>query len=160
MQQRQNYNFFIKDPKKAMISLVLTLVFVVTLLIMAPPLEEENGPGEPPQTENVGQGTIDTGIVAPVITASEAREMMESGQPYILLDVRTLEEFERQHIPGAISMPHTELADRVTAVFFDLDARILLYCQTGRRSAEAGRILVGLGYTNVYDFGGIADWPY
>ena len=95
-----------------------------------------------------------------VITASEAREMMEDGAPYILLDVRTLEEYERNHISGAISMPVAELADRATAVFFDRHARILLYCQTGRRSAEAGRILVGLGYTNVYDFGGIADWPY
>ncbi|MCL2569191.1 MAG: rhodanese-like domain-containing protein [Oscillospiraceae bacterium] len=97
---------------------------------------------------------------APVITASLAREMMESGEPYILLDVRTEAEFSSRHIVGAILIPYTALSDRASVELPDREARILLYCQSGRRSAEAGRILLSLGYANVYDFGGIAAWPY
>ena len=94
------------------------------------------------------------------ITAEGARFIMDSGEPYILLDVRTDEEFARGHIPGAVLIPHTEIRARMIELAEPGDVRILVYCQTGRRSAEAAETLAALGYTNINDFGGINDWPY
>ena len=109
----------------------------------------------------------ETSVAAPVtpgevqrITPSQAQAMMESGEPYILLDVRTEGEFDREHIPGALLFPYGEIDLRAPLELTDLEARILLYCQTGRRSAEAAAALARLGYQNVYDFGGINAWPY
>ena len=94
------------------------------------------------------------------ITATEGRGLMYDGTTYVLLDVRTKDEFYALHIPGAILLPDTELADRIATKVPDQDTRILLYCRTGRRSAEAAMLLAELGYTHVYDMGGIVDWPY
>jgi rhodanese-related sulfurtransferase len=94
------------------------------------------------------------------ITASEAREMMELTNGFTLLDVRTEEEFREQRINGAILIPDFEISERVGAELPDKNALILVYCRAGRRSENAARELVGLGYTNVYDFGGILDWGY
>jgi len=94
------------------------------------------------------------------ITAAEGLGIMESGEPFILLDVRAQSEFEEGHIAGAILIPDQELVNRALSELPDQDLRILIYCRSGRRSAEAARALAALGYTNVYDMGGILDWPY
>ncbi len=94
------------------------------------------------------------------ITPEEAKKMMDDGEPFILLDVRTEEEFTESRIEGAVLIPDTEIADRAPDELPDKDARIFVYCRTGRRSAAASIALINMGYTNVYDFGGIADWPY
>jgi rhodanese-related sulfurtransferase len=94
------------------------------------------------------------------ISAEEAKSMMESGNLYILLDVRTDEEFEAGHIEGAVLIPDYEIKDRVKTKLPDKEALILVYCRSGRRSANAAHEMVAMGYTNVYDFGGIIDWPY
>jgi rhodanese-related sulfurtransferase len=94
------------------------------------------------------------------ITAEEAKTMMDDGDPYILLDVRTEEEFAEQRIDGAILIPDYEIASRVEEELTDKDARILVYCRSGRRSTLAANEMIALGYTNIYDFGGIIDWPY
>ncbi|MEA5013698.1 MAG: rhodanese-like domain-containing protein [Candidatus Limiplasma sp.] len=86
--------------------------------------------------------------------------MMDAGGEYILLDVRTQGEFDAGHIPGAILIPDFELASRAEAELPQKDAVILLYCRSGNRSASSARTLVEMGYTNVYDFGGINSWPY
>lgn len=86
--------------------------------------------------------------------------MLDTEAEYILLDVRSPEEFAEQHIAGALLIPDYEIATRAQAELPDLDALILIYCRSGRRSALAAAALVELGYTNVYDFGGIIDWPY
>ncbi|HWR18213.1 MAG TPA: rhodanese-like domain-containing protein [Clostridia bacterium] len=95
------------------------------------------------------------------ITAEEAYTMMKESDDFILLDVRTMEEYLEAHIKGAVLLPN-ESIDETTAkeVLPQKDAQIFLYCRTGRRSAEAAGKLFSLGYTNVYDFGGIVDWPY
>ena len=113
-------------------------------------------PGEP-EPEGTPPPTV---LIYQTITATEALEMMESGEPFVLLDVRALSEFEEMHIAGAILIPGQELAVRTPAELPDQDVRILVYCRSGRRSADAARILLELGYTNVYDMGGILDWPY
>ena len=94
------------------------------------------------------------------LTAEEAKARLDSGDPVVLLDVRTLEEFDGGHISGALCLPVESIGTEVPAELPDKDAEILIYCRSGRRSAEAARKLTKLGYTNVGDFGGILNWPY
>ena len=94
------------------------------------------------------------------ITAEEAKEIIDSQEGYIILDVRTQEEYDQGHIPGAIVIPHEEIADKAEEVLTDKDQLILVYCRSGRRSKLAAEALVELGYTNIKEFGGIIDWPY
>ncbi len=94
------------------------------------------------------------------ITAEEAKEMMNSQTGYIILDVRTKEEYDQGHIPGAVLIPDYEIKTRAEEVLTDKDQLILVYCRSGRRSKLAAETLVALGYTNIAEFGGIIDWPY
>jgi len=108
-----------------------------------------------------GQDTEnDQGAVYMTITAEEAKEIMDSEEGYIILDVRTQEEYDESHIHGAILIPNTEIEARAEEVLTDKDQLILVYCRSGRRSKLAAEILVELGYTNIKEFGGIIDWPY
>jgi len=94
------------------------------------------------------------------ISAEEAHTMMEESDNYVLIDVRTEEEYNDLRIEGAILIPDYEISERAEKELPDKDATILIYCRSGRRSASAAEILSSLGYTNVYDLGGIIDWPY
>ena len=95
------------------------------------------------------------------ISAEEAKGIMDAGGEYILLDVRTQEEFDRKHIEGAVLIPDYEIANRAERELPDKHALILIYCRSGRRSANAAKELIAMGYTNVYDFGGLeTDWIY
>ena len=94
------------------------------------------------------------------ITPAEAKEIMDNENGYVILDVRTQEEFDEAHIDGAILIPDYEIADKAESVLKDKDQLLLVYCRSGRRSKLAAEELVKLGYTNVKEFGGIIDWPY
>ena len=94
------------------------------------------------------------------ITAEEAKQIMDTEEGYIILDVRTQEEYDEGHIPGAIVISHEEIAEKAEDVLTDKDQLILVYCRSGRRSKLAAEALVELGYTNIKEFGGIIDWPY
>lgn len=94
------------------------------------------------------------------ITQEKAKEIMDSGVEYIIIDARTQEEFSEGHIEGAIMIPEYEIAEKAEVELPDKDALILVYCRSGRRSKIASEELVKLGYTNVKEFGGIIDWPY
>lgn len=94
------------------------------------------------------------------ITAEEAKQIMDSEEGYIILDVRTQEEYDQGHIPGAIVISHDEIEEKAEEVLTDKKQLILLYCRSGRRSKLAAEALVELGYTNIKEFGGIIDWPY
>ena len=95
------------------------------------------------------------------ITGEQAKIMMEENEHYILLDVRTDDEFKAQRIDGAILIPDYEIEYRADIDLPDKDALILIYCRTGRRSANVAHELLEMGYTQVYDFGGITtDWEY
>ena len=94
------------------------------------------------------------------ITAEEAKAIMDSEEGYIILDVRTQEEYDQGHIPGAIVISHEEIGDKAEGVLTDKDQLILVYCRSGRRSKLAAEVLLELGYTNIKEFGGILDWPY
>ena len=94
------------------------------------------------------------------ITQEEAKQIMDTTNGYILLDTRTREEYDQSHIPGALLIPHTEIAQRAADELPDKDQLILVYCRSGNRSKQASEILAELGYTNVKEFGGINTWPY
>ena len=102
----------------------------------------------------------DQGAVYVNITAEEAKQIMDSEEGYIILDVRTREEYDQGHIPGAIVISHEEIEEKAEQVLTDKDQLILVYCRSGRRSKIAAEALVELGYTNIKEFGGIIDWPY
>lgn len=93
------------------------------------------------------------------ISAEAAQAMLEEGN-VTLVDVRTQAEYESAHIPGAILIPNETISDTPPEALPDKDAAILVYCRSGRRSAEAASKLAALGYTSIYDLGGIIDWPY
>lgn len=93
------------------------------------------------------------------ITPEQAKEMMKS-ENVLLLDVRTEEEYRVRHIPGAVLLPNDSIQAQRTDGMPDRDKTILVYCRSGHRSRIAAEKLVQMGYTKVYDFGGIIDWPY
>lgn len=92
------------------------------------------------------------------ITQEEAAKMMESGDDFILLDVRTTAEFAQGHIPGAICIPNETIGTEEIPQLPDKDATILVYCRSGNRSKQASQKLADLGYTSVLEFGGINTW--
>ena len=94
------------------------------------------------------------------ISAEQAKELMDKSENYIILDVRTKEEFDEIHIPDAMLIPDTEIADRAEDELTDKDQLIFVYCRSGNRSKKASAILAEMGYTNIKEFGGIKDWPY
>ena len=102
----------------------------------------------------------DQGAVYVNITAEEAKQIMDSEEGYIILDVRTQEEYDQGHIPGAIVISHEEIEEKANEMLPNKDQLILVYCRSGRRSKIAAEALVELGYTNIKEFGGIIDWPY
>ena len=94
------------------------------------------------------------------ISAEDAKTMMDGSQDITILDVRTQEEYDLGHIAGAVLIPVDDIADKAEQILTDKSETILVYCRSGRRSALAAQTLSDLGFTAVYDFGGIIDWPY
>lgn len=85
---------------------------------------------------------------------------MDTESNYVILDVRTQEEFDEGHIPGAILIPDYEIEEKAETALPDKNQLILVYCRSGRRSKLAAEQLEILGYTKIREFGGIIDWPY
>lgn len=102
----------------------------------------------------------DQGAVYMNITAEEAKQIMDTEEGYIILDVREQNEYDAGHIPGATQISHEEITEKAEEVLTDKNQLILVYCRSGRRSKIAAEALVELGYTNIKEFGGILDWPY
>lgn len=94
------------------------------------------------------------------ITAKEARELLLSDSSVILLDVRTEAENKELRIPGSLLIPLDTLSTKAQTLLSNKQAKIVIYCRSGNRSKQAADILIDLGYTNVFDMGGIIDWPY
>ena len=94
------------------------------------------------------------------ITQEEAKEMMDT-QEVIILDVREQDEYDNGHIPGAVLMPVGSIdEDTAAEVIPEKDSAVLVCCRSGNRSKTASSALAELGYTNIYEFGGINTWPY
>lgn len=124
----------------------LIVLFVMTIILTG--CNEMN---------NNEQGFKDTAYKK--ISVEDAKDIIDS-EDVIILDVRTLEEYNDGHIENAVLLPVTEISNRADEVLPDKDAKILVYCRSGNRSATASKELINMGYTNVYDFGGINSWPY
>ena len=92
------------------------------------------------------------------ISMDEAVSMMEKESDYIILDVRTPEEYSEKHIPNAMNIPNETIGTEEIPQLPDKDQLILVYCRSGNRSKQASEKLAKLGYTNIVEFGGINDW--
>ena len=93
------------------------------------------------------------------ISQDEAKDMMARDDGHIIVDVRRQDEYDAGHIPGAILIPNESIDKERPKELPDLDQIILVYCRSGRRSKEASEKLAKMGYTNIYEFGGIITWP-
>lgn len=95
------------------------------------------------------------------ITSEKAYKMIENNQDLLILDVRSIEEYNEEHIKNSINIPVNEIGNRFKEeVTENLDKTILIYCRSGARAKQASELLVDLGYKNVIEFGGIIDWKY
>ena len=87
--------------------------------------------------------------------------MMDTQTDYLILDVREEDEYNSGHIPGATLFPVGSIDEQTAQQLIpDKDTLLLVYCRSGNRSKTAAAALAELGYTQVYEFGGINDWPY
>ena len=93
------------------------------------------------------------------ISQNKAMKIMEEETGYLIVDVRRPDEFAEGHIEGAINVPNEEIVDEMPEKLPDKDQLLLVYCRTGRRSKEAAEKLAKIGYTNIYEIGGINTWP-
>ena len=92
------------------------------------------------------------------ISMDQAMTMMEEESGYIILDVRTPEEYAEKHIPGAINIPNETIGAAEIPELPDKDQLILVYCRSGNRSKQASEKLAAMGYTNIVEIGGITDY--
>lgn len=95
------------------------------------------------------------------ISAQQAKDLMDQQPDAVVLDVREQSEYDAGHIPGAVLLPVGSIDEAAAAEAIpNKDTTVLVYCRSGNRSKTASEALVQLGYTQVYEFGGIQDWPY
>ena len=125
---------------------IVTLVGLCTLLLAA------CGGGEATEVPEAEQGEV------LVIDSAEGRALIDEGD-VLVIDVRTVEEYQEGHLVGAQNIPveDEELWQSRTAAL-DPEQPTVVYCRTGRRSELAGQMLVDAGFTEVYDLGGVTDW--
>ena len=92
------------------------------------------------------------------ISQEEAKKMMEADDGHVIVDVRRQDEYDAGHIPGAVLIPNESIGSKQPEALPDLNQVILIYCRSGNRSKQAAQKLYNMGYTKVYEFGGINDW--
>ena len=92
------------------------------------------------------------------ISQDEAMQMMQEQEDYLIVDVRRPDEFAEGHIAGAINVPNEDITDEMPELLPDKDQVLLIYCRSGNRSKDASQKLADMGYTKVYEFGGINTW--
>lgn len=136
---------------------VLLLIFAAVLAISSVCFAQEGKNG------NISATTVAQAATYKTLTPQQTKLRIEQNPTAVILDVRTQEEFDAGHIPGAVLLP-VDLIEaqsaEVAKVLPDKDAEILIYCRSGRRAHTAAQILADMGYTNIEHFGGIIDWPY
>lgn len=123
------------------------------------PEQKESGSKEPSSSKQQDAEDGDGETAYHKITAEDAKTMMDEGE-VMIVDVRTQEEYDEAHIKDAVLLPHDSIGSEPPSELPDKDAVLLIYCRSGNRSRQASDRLVEMGYSNVYDFGGINDWPY
>ena len=127
-------------------------IFVILAMIMILGLVGCGKDAAAGQAQNVNEASYTQ------ISIDEAVTMMEEETDYIILDVRRPDEFADKHIPNAINVPNETIGEDEIPELPNKDQIILVYCRSGNRSKQASKKLAALGYTKVYEFGGINDW--
>ena len=94
------------------------------------------------------------------IRPAQAKELLEQTPAPLLIDVRTAQEYRSGHIQGSKLLPLSDLPSRISQMSPDKTQPLVVYCQSGARSAQAAHHLAAMGYQVVYDLGGIMSWPY
>lgn len=141
------------------------LILIISVLSVQTACNNNEGQGKYakgniPGTAAYTEGGAESRMNYKDISPSEAKSRLDIENEIVLLDVRTLEEYNDGHIPDSILIPVDELEDMAEEVLADRSIPIFVYCRSGRRSVTASEILVNKGYKNVYNLGGIIDWPY
>ena len=126
--------------------IIIILAILITVTIILIYREQPNGENEMINGSNISQAL--------------AKQIMDENPDILIIDVRTTEEFNQGHIENALSLSDEKVATQIQNIAPDKNQLILIYCRSGRRSQAAVRTMVNLGYTNVYNFGGIIDWQY
>ena len=133
------------------------LTISILLLVLTPSLIAN---GKQEVQEEVSIQKEETQAEYHKIDVVKAKKAIDEQEDIQVIDVRTASEYASGHIPGSINIPLTGIESAVLERYPDKDTKLYVYCRSGNRSAQAARLLVNQGYTNVYDFGGIIDWPY
>ncbi len=140
-------NIFLMEKTKLFVLLIIS-----TLILILPGCNKKSNGTQP--TDESLDGYVQK------ITGAEAKKIMDEDKNVIIVDVRTLEEYQTGYISGATLIPLDEISNTAESKLTNKNATILVYCRSGRRSEIAAQNLFDLGYTNIYDFGGILDWNY
>ena len=127
----------------------IILMFLVCMMIL---------PGCSSEKKSTHVSSSDEKISYTKISQDEAKKMMEKDDGHVIVDVRREDEFASGHSPSAVLIPNESIGTDKPAELPDPDQIILVYCRSGNRSAQASQKLADLGYTNVFDFGGIMTW--
>lgn len=131
-----------------MLRFAIIIIFCLPLILLTACADLNTADNEPEE------------IMSITISPSQARAWMESYTDAVVVDVRSAEEFATGNIRGAVSLPLEQIDMKSHQILPDKNMLILVYCRSGIRSLTAAQQLAAMGYTRVYDFGGILDWPY
>lgn len=140
--------------------LILILMILAVCVLSACASKNENVFSKNEVSVSSSDTESSTDYIFIVLSPEEAKEMMEKEENIIILDVREKDEYKEGHIEGAIQLSYLDIEKKASKVLPDKNQIILVYCRSGNRSKIASETLVNLGYTNIYEFGGIIDWPY
>lgn len=155
--------------KKNLYIATLALLCVLCMLACSSG-QDKQGERYLSRNEQVSDGELETGqtenatikgvseVTYEQISQEEAKQLMAEEEGYLILDVRTQEEYADGHIPGAICVPNESISEEMPEELPDKEQLILVYCRSGNRSKQAAQKLAELGYTNVKEFGGIMSW--
>lgn len=149
---------------KKIFLLILSLLLVCSMVSCIQNQENESSEPEEPAiempTETPEEPVEDPDAVGNIIYSNmtDIKTIMEENDDYIIVDVRTFEEYCEGHIPGAINIPNEDIVDAEPELLANKEQMILIYCRSGNRSKQAAEKLANMGYTNLIEFGGIIDW--
>ena len=149
---------------KKLFLLILSLLLVCSMVSCIQNQENESSEPEEPAiempTETPEEPVEDPDAVGNIIYSNmtDIKTIMEENDDYIIVDVRTFEEYCEGHIPGAINIPNEDIVNTEPELLANKEQMILIYCRSGNRSKQAAEKLANMGYTNLIEFGGIIDW--
>lgn len=128
------------------IGLMVLAVIVIVLFLF-----KKVNDTEPSTQDAIGYATL---------TPQQAKERLDKEKNIIILDVRTPTEYTEGHLPNNILIPFNDLEKKASKKLPDKDNPIFVYCARGDKSRAASKKLVFLGYTKIFNIGGINEWPY